>query len=82
MKITLLILSIAILAFACVKHATVAAPLEPTCSGTQTYTYCAQGRSEWVVLSKSGPHDKELCPHGAVCTIETLGTMYRIRRVH
>lgn len=65
----------------CAKRAVVLDPTQPTCSAEPLYTVCAS-RAEWVVVSKSGPHDKELCPHGAICTIEAVGTMYRIRRIH
>lgn len=70
-----------VLLIGCAKRIAVTPPQPTSCSTLPGYAYCAEP-GEWVVLSKTGPHDKELCPHGAICTTEVLGTMYRIRRTH
>lgn len=71
-----------LLLFGCAKRTAVEPLLRPTYSADRTYGYYQSAPGEWIAVSKTGPHAKELCPHGAVCTVETVGTMYRVRRVH
>ncbi len=75
-----------ILLVGCVKHVQIEAQNPPhpayKLSADRTWAYYAENRGEWVVMSRVGPEKatKFLCPKGAICTTEMVGTMYRIRR--
>lgn len=79
---TISMMTFAIL-LSCAKKISVDVPTDAPLiyAADRTYAYVQTNRGEWVVISKTGPHDKELCPKGAVCTIEAVGTTYIIRRI-
>ena len=69
----------------CVKHVEPTVPsVKPVISPDHTWAYYVDGPSDWVVISRIGTKKplEVLCPKDAVCTVQEMGIMYHVRRIH